>query len=128
MVLDGAHNDASAEVLARTLVDFAAGRPIHLIVGINRDKDARAILRPLLPLASSVWATQVTDSVRAMPAAELAARCRRQPRRLRKLKAWRMHCGRHVREQAAVVCVTGSLALVGQARDALGLPVPERLW
>jgi hypothetical protein len=27
-----------------------------------------------------------------------------------------------------VVCVTGSLALVGQARAALGLPVPERLW
>ena len=62
VVLDGAHNDASAEVLARTLVDFAAGRPIHLVLGINRDKDARAILRPLLPLASSVWATQVTDS------------------------------------------------------------------
>jgi folylpolyglutamate synthase/dihydropteroate synthase len=27
-----------------------------------------------------------------------------------------------------VVCVTGSLALVGRARDVLGLPVAERLW
>ena len=27
-----------------------------------------------------------------------------------------------------VVCVTGSLALVGEARDLLGLPVPESLW
>jgi hypothetical protein len=27
-----------------------------------------------------------------------------------------------------VVCVTGSLALVGQARTLLGAPIPERLW
>jgi hypothetical protein len=30
--------------------------------------------------------------------------------------------------QGGLVCVTGSLALVGQARTALGLPVAERLW
>jgi hypothetical protein len=27
-----------------------------------------------------------------------------------------------------IVCVTGSLALVGEARDALGLPMAERLF
>jgi folylpolyglutamate synthase/dihydropteroate synthase len=27
-----------------------------------------------------------------------------------------------------IVCVTGSLALVGRARDVLGLPIAERLW
>ena len=30
--------------------------------------------------------------------------------------------------EGGVVCVTGSLNLVGQARAALGLAVPEYLW
>jgi hypothetical protein len=30
--------------------------------------------------------------------------------------------------EGGVVCVTGSLNLVGQARAALGLAVPEHLW
>ena len=30
--------------------------------------------------------------------------------------------------RGGVVCVTGSLMLVGQARTALGLPPPEQLW
>jgi hypothetical protein len=27
-----------------------------------------------------------------------------------------------------IICVTGSLALVGEARDALGLAIGEQLW
>jgi dihydrofolate synthase/folylpolyglutamate synthase len=129
LVLDGAHNDASAEALATTLSDFARGRSLHLVLGINSDKDARGILRPLLPLATTVWTTQVTGSVRAMPAAELAAHCRRQganPRAVAHV-AWALTEAQRV-ARGGVVCVTGSLALVGQARDALGLPVPEQLW
>jgi len=30
--------------------------------------------------------------------------------------------------RGGVVCVTGSLMLVGQARTLLGLPPPEQLW
>ena len=52
VILDGAHNGASAAALAATLVPYAAGPPIALVVGINRDKDARAVLRPLLPSPS----------------------------------------------------------------------------
>ncbi|HTD76966.1 MAG TPA: Mur ligase family protein, partial [Chloroflexota bacterium] len=37
VVLDGAHNGASAAALAETLETYAAGRPIGLVVGINRD-------------------------------------------------------------------------------------------
>src|SRR5260370_40075389 len=75
IVLDGAHNGASAEALAATLQGFARGRPIQLVVGINRDKDARAVLRPLLPLASSVWATEAADNPRALSATDLARLC-----------------------------------------------------
>lgn len=130
MVLDGAHNGASAEALATTLQGFAAGRPIHLVIGINRDKDARAVLRHLLPLGHSVWVTQTADNARALSAADLGRLCTR------------LGVSAHVETKLAkalsnaasescrrgVVCVTGSLMLVGQARATLGLPVAERLW
>jgi dihydrofolate synthase/folylpolyglutamate synthase len=132
VVLDGAHNGASAEALAATLREHAPGRRVQLVVGINRDKDARAVLRPLLPLADQVWATETLDNPRALPAADLARLCRR-------LGAAAVHAvsdpTRALDEARAstephtgLVCVTGSLLLVGQARAALGLPPPERLW
>src|SRR5439155_18002467 len=72
VVLDGAHNGASAEALARTLNCHAAGRPLTLVTGINRDKDARALLRPLVPLADLVVTTQATRNPRALTSQELA--------------------------------------------------------
>ena len=144
VVLDGAHNGASAAALAETLRHFAAGRPIRLVVGINRDKDARAVLRPLLPLADQVWATQARDNRRALSAEELARLCRKlgahaeaEPdlsaaleRAMRMSGASKKTVAREKTEQTvdSVVCLTGSLMLVGQARATLGVPAPERLW
>jgi dihydrofolate synthase/folylpolyglutamate synthase len=127
VVLDGAHNDASAAALARALVEFARGRPVNLVLGLNRDKDARAVLRPLLPLGYRVWATQAAESARALPAAELARRCLA----LGTVAEATDQLGealRAARAEEGVVCVTGSLALVGQARTLLGAPPAEGLW
>ena len=77
VILDGAHNDASALALARALRAYARDQPIDLVLGINRDKDARAVLRPLLAIARTVWATQSAHNPRALPAAELAHWCQR---------------------------------------------------
>jgi dihydrofolate synthase/folylpolyglutamate synthase len=146
IVLDGAHNGASAEALAATLRAFAKGRSINLVIGINRDKDARAVLRPLLGLATSVWATQARDSPRALDAFSLADLARLagrgvHPRALEVSALARLVGPRVLAEPdlaraiaaaatpaPGVVCVTGSLLLVGQARDVLGLAPPERLW
>lgn len=130
VVLDGAHNGASAEALAATLGAFAGDRPIHLVLGLYRDKDARAMLRHLLPLATSVTATSPERAARALPAELLAQLCRRltgvpirlAPTVAEALKDSPTSSGREL------VCVTGSLALVGAARDALGLPGADRLW
>lgn len=127
IVLDGAHNDASAAALAATLRARAAA-PVRLVVGMFRDKDARAILRPLLPLASRICATQ-PKGPRQLAAADLAVLCRQladvpvvERDDVRAALAVASSGG------AGTVCVTGSLALVGEARDALGLASPERLW
>jgi dihydrofolate synthase/folylpolyglutamate synthase len=129
VVLDGAHNGASAAALAETLETFAGGRPISLVVGINRDKDARAVLRPLVRLAHSVWATQASGNPRALEAVALAQLCRRLGAAARVAP----DVSTALEEVAAttprgLICVTGSLMLVGQARATLGLAAPEQLW
>jgi dihydrofolate synthase/folylpolyglutamate synthase len=129
VVLDGAHNGASAVVLAETLRAYAAGRAIGLVVGINRDKDARAVLRPLLAIADRVWATRAADNPRALDAGELVRLCRRLGASVEAQPDPETALSRAVETlRGGIVCVTGSLMLVGQVRDRLGLPAPEVLW
>jgi dihydrofolate synthase/folylpolyglutamate synthase len=128
VVLDGAHNGASAEALANTLEHYTAGRPLDLVVGINRDKDARAVLRPLVGLAQRVWATQTANNVRALPANELARLCRSLGAPAESVPDVEAALDQAMRNTSGVVCVTGSLMLVGQARATLGVPAPEQLW
>ena len=124
LVLDGAHNRASAQALAETL----AGRQVQLVIGINRDKDARGVLRPLVPLATWVWATQAADNRRSLPVSELAEICRHLGANVTEVPRLDHALKRALSNGRELVCVTGSLMLVGQARATLGLPAPERLW
>jgi dihydrofolate synthase/folylpolyglutamate synthase len=132
VVLDGAHNGASAAALADTLAPFLASRPLVLVVGINRDKDAAAVLRPLVERSATVWATRTADNPRARDATELARLATRAGARevhiAPDLEAALDGARAAARRLGGVVCVTGSLLLVGQARTVLGEPVPERLW
>jgi len=130
IVLDGAHNGASAEAFARTLAQQIRGTPVHLVIGMHGDKEIAATLRPLLTIATTVIATQAT-SPRALPAEELAARCRRAGAATvhavssvdEAIRAARARAG-----AGGIVAVTGSLAVIGEARTALGLGVAEDLW
>ena len=130
IILDGAHNGASAEAFARTLGEHARGRPVHLVIGMHGDKEIAATLRPLLAIATAVVATQST-SPRALPAEELAARCRRAGAVAVQASSSVEEAIRSARTRAgagSIVAVTGSLAVVGEARTALGLGVAENLW
>ncbi|GIW11617.1 MAG: bifunctional folylpolyglutamate synthase/dihydrofolate synthase [Dehalococcoidia bacterium] len=129
VVLDGAHNDASARALSEALQRYASDRPVLLVLGMSREKAAQAILRPLLPLASTIWVT-AAHSPRALPTEQLAALCRRLTRvpvQQAPSVAAALEAARCVGRDA-VVCVTGSLLVVGEARSALGLPPVWRLW
>ena len=118
VLLDAAHNPEGARALRQYLTRWHPERPA-LVVGIMRDKDADAILRELLPVTSSVIATEA-NTPRAIPATELASR-------VRMLDAERMvtACDDPVTAlEAAVatsttVCVAGSIFLVGAVRAML---------
>ena len=53
--LDGGHNPGAGVVLAEHLRSWS-DRPVHLVVGMKQSKDATEFLRPLLPLATTLWA------------------------------------------------------------------------
>ncbi len=133
VILDGAHNRAGARVLARALRSLLPGRPLLLILGVLSDKDAAGICRSLLPLVRKVVAVS-PPSTRALPASRLARIIRAEtgerkiPVLVRKsLESGLRYCYRvqsSVREAAGgppVICVAGSLRLIGPARRLLSV-------
>ena len=72
VVIDTAHNPASARALVETLAELAAPTRRTLIVSISRDKDVRAIVDELAPHFDRFIVTQYRDNPRAVPAARLA--------------------------------------------------------
>jgi dihydrofolate synthase/folylpolyglutamate synthase len=64
--LDGGHNPGAGVVLAQHLQGWR-DRPVHLIVGMKQAKDSAEFLRPLLPLAATVWAVREPDQHAALP-------------------------------------------------------------
>jgi dihydrofolate synthase/folylpolyglutamate synthase len=64
--LDGGHNPGAGVVLGAFLEGWG-DRPIHLVVGMKQAKDSAEFLRPLLPLAETVWAVREPDQHAALP-------------------------------------------------------------
>ena len=73
--LDGGHNPAAGEALARCF-DGDDPRPLHLIVGMLNTKDTRGFLNPLIPLAASLQAVPVPNEPASRDAEDLAAEAR----------------------------------------------------
>ena len=70
--LDGGHNPGAGVVLAEHLAGWQ-DRPVHLVVGMKQSKDAAEFLRPLLPLARTVWAIAEPEQHLALPVAAIVA-------------------------------------------------------
>jgi len=112
VLVDAAHNAEGATSLAVELPAIAAGRPITLVVGVVADKDARAILAPLLPLAARIVCT-TPPSPRALSAGDLAALCQGEtvPDPAEALAT--------ARDGRSLVVGCGSIFLVGELRRIL---------
>ena len=122
VLLDAAHNAEGAAALAAYLRRWHPERPA-LVIGIMRDKDVEQILTTLLPVVSRVTST-AAPTRRALPAEELAAcattiaarvspglpvSCEPDP-----IRAVEMSL-----ERSELVCVAGSIVLVGEVREHL---------
>jgi len=131
LILDGAHNPGGAAVLKQFLDELKrkrSGRRVILVVGILKDKDIRAILRFLEPLADTVILTRPDDQRAAAPEDLL----KRMPRSGKTVIV--DHVPDAIQRALALarpedlICVTGSLYTVGEAKAFLsGRGQPSRL-
>lgn len=123
-ILDGAHNPEAMENLARTWrASPYSKRGARWIIGVLKDKDARALLAPVARQLDEVVAVR-PPSPRALEPVELARLVRAQAPRARvsvepdaetALRRWRRESAA---PRTAVVC--GSFYLVGRAAKVLG--------
>jgi dihydrofolate synthase/folylpolyglutamate synthase len=76
--LDGGHNAAAGEVLARAMADLEdrVPRPLHLILGMMSTKDASGFLEHFQDIAAFVSTVSVPDQPNAYTAEELCAMAR----------------------------------------------------
>lgn len=129
MLLDGAHNPAAAATLADYLRTYRRDHPgvrVVLVWGMMRDKDHRGFLAPLLPLIDEVVLTQA-DIARAAPVHELQSSVRpfSVPIHVAPLPADALAFARRLASPTDLICVSGSLMLVGDVKAVLsgsGLP------
>ncbi|HKI34984.1 MAG TPA: folylpolyglutamate synthase/dihydrofolate synthase family protein [Gemmataceae bacterium] len=122
LVLDCAHNVASAEALVATLLStFPPGRRWLIFAG-SGDKDLPGMLRVLAPHFTHAFLTRYAGSTRGMPAEELAALLHRTADLPHSACPTALDAWRAARERAApddLICVTGSVFLAGELRGPL---------
>lgn len=120
ILLDGAHNIGGAEILASALRDdFRPTRPT-LVLGILRDKDWAAMCRILAPLADRIFIAPVHSERTAQPH-ELAEACRQANPRALVRDHGSLQAALAETARDGFVVVAGSLYLVGEAMELLGL-------
>ncbi len=125
LVLDVAHNAASAEKLRDALKSIFPGERIILVFGAFTDKDVSGMFRALLPITSRLILMQ-TDSPRASKIEDLT-RLANEAHFAGPIESYLTAREAITRAQALIgsddlICVTGSLSMVGDVRTILDLP------
>lgn len=115
LVIDGAHNPAGAAVLRATLDEVFPDRPVVFVLGILGDKDIAGITDVLVRAGDGVVAVKPQSERAADPSRVLAA-VRAERAEAAATVAEGMDRAREVAGTDGLVCVAGSLYLVGPAR------------
>lgn len=122
VILDGAHTAASAAVLAATVAAEFPERPAVLVLGTLTDKEPAALAAALRVVARDVVATTARIP-RAMPAEVVAEGARAAGLSVETVGGVSAAVVRAtaLAGPGGLVVVTGSLSVVAEAREALGL-------
>jgi dihydrofolate synthase / folylpolyglutamate synthase len=126
IILDGAHTPASARVLAESVRAEDRRDSRIVVLGMMADKDPQTFVKELNGIAQSIVAT-ASRSPRAAAVSDVAAGAeslqlpvKRSPHVTEALEIATALAG-----DDGTVVVTGSLAVVAEAREALGLAKPD---
>jgi dihydrofolate synthase/folylpolyglutamate synthase len=120
ILLDGAHNFIAARNLARFLSTNLAGQNITMIIGILDDKPYKAMLNCLLPTANRVILTRAKIN-RAMEPEKLETIAKDILPAVSIIPDVKQALASAIKTAKPddVICVAGSLYVVGEAKEAL---------
>jgi len=116
VILDGAHNPGAGEALASSIHQICKDKPVGLVVGMCSDKDAANFLKSFSRIVTNLWAVPIR-SERCMATSQIAAigagmgwnvKESQLPSALAEAERWAV-------EKGGVVCICGSLFMVGEA-------------
>jgi dihydrofolate synthase/folylpolyglutamate synthase len=122
ILMDGAHNVGSAEVLRTALNTYFAAQKPTLVMGILQDKDAMPMCEIIAPLARRILLVPVNSQRTASPQ-ELAPICRKVNPNADVVECESLE-GALANVEAtgdSFVLITGSLYLIGEAMELLKL-------
>jgi dihydrofolate synthase/folylpolyglutamate synthase len=117
-ILDGAHNPDGARALAASLAALFGPARITFVLGVYADKDVRGIVEALTPLAARFILTRAANERAADPASLAALVGRDTPHTVTASVAEALSLAA-ASSTTPIVCVAGSLAVVGEALQAL---------
>ena len=128
MILDVAHNPAGAWALRGALSERFRDRPLYIVFGAMRDKAIDEIAGILFPTAEVVIATHTEHNPRSATTAEIRAAGERTGAEILEVPVVKDAIGKaietaseHKRMGAPVIVVTGSIYIVGEAMEGLGI-------
>src|SRR5262249_36219060 len=128
VVLDCAHNVASAIALTETLrASFPPARRLLIFAGSN-DKDLAGMLREMVPYFERAFLTHYTANRRAVPPAQLAELLRAAgplPATVHDSPASALEAARVEAGASDLICITGSVFLAGEMRPLLTTGPPS---
>ena len=120
IILDGAHNFMAARNLSQYLSQNLADKKITYIIGILDDKPYKSMLKSLLPLGSRIILTKAKID-RAMPPETLYPLAKKILPDVTVIPDVSLAI-KHALKTASpdeVICIAGSLYVVGEAKEAL---------
>jgi len=120
ILLDGAHNNAGAEILAHEVQEQFPGSRPALIFGVLRDKDWKSMAALLAPLVSRVILVPM-KSERALPPKEMVSMWQQANLSVPVSVCASLAEGMDRVKAEPFILITGSLYLVGEAMELLGL-------
>lgn len=125
VILDGAHTPAAAAALVRTLEAEYPDRLATIVLGMAADKDVTAFIERLRPRTSRIVAT-ASQSIRSTPPDHIAEIARETQVPVTEQHTVPTAIIEALRDTPAsdIIVVTGSLAVVAEARSTFGLEAP----
>lgn len=120
VVLDGAHNYDGARVLRKALDDYFPQKGIIFVLGMLGDKERARVVQELVPRGRAVVVTR-PPSNRAQDWQSVAGEARRYTGAVQIVEEIPEAVARALQlaHRDEVVCVTGSLYMVAEAREVL---------